>query len=78
MSALFCVHMFACEILKTHILAKQQADCVILVKLKLIVFPTFGICIFSRHNLIGVLYVKEIHSWPDTYNNASSLCAMNE
>lgn len=47
-----------------------------LVKLRVTAFPT--VYKILRANLIAVLYVKGIHSLPDTYNNDSSLCAANE
>lgn len=61
---------------KMHIWAKQRADCFVLVKLRVTAFPT--VYKFLRANLIGVLYVKGIHSSPDTYNNDISLCVVNE
>ena len=38
----------------------------------------FWVYTFSRQNLIDVLRLKEIHSWPDAYNSALFLWAVNE
>ena len=72
--ALYVRESVCLSVAKMHMLAQQQADGVVLVKLVSTAFPTFSVHIFSRtHSLIAVLCVREIHSWPDTYNNASSL-----